>query len=231
VTLFLSDYIDDFFYNFSIEINVAAISVPIFIKTVEKEMDNIKRRPAFYITPWTEPLDLLVRSLRDCGYQRQFQDQWMFFTKGSQPTTPYKGETDLTVRVVSNESDVENFVKVYSKVYVEEPDDSMYLTALRQSFSPRDVDTFHLIGYKHGQPIAIATLIYADGWGGIYNVGTLTEHRHQGIGSQITQACINKWKELDGHILFLQTEEGVTGEKFYNRLGFKTAFVAECWAR
>src|SRR5690348_8905184 len=81
-TIFFSNHIEDFFWNFSIDINVAAISVPTFIKDVEKVMSDLNKHPAFYITPWTEPLAVLLEELRNQEYQRKFQDTWMFFEVG-----------------------------------------------------------------------------------------------------------------------------------------------------
>src|SRR6266446_4840619 len=171
-TIYFSDYIDDFFWNFAIDIDVTDMSVPELITNVEKVMSNLNRQPAFYITPWTEPLDLFVENLSGRGYQRQFQDGWMFFDENSETTIIGEGISDMNIKVAKGELEVEDFINIYGKVYANEPDGSLpipYITALRQSFSSRDVDTFHLVGYKRGQPIAIATLVYADGWGGIYN--------------------------------------------------------------
>jgi len=238
-SIFFSDYIDDFFWNFAINIEASAIPIPEFILEVERKMRDLSRIPAFYITPWTEPLDILQANLRDQAYQSVFQDTWMFVEAA--PGVPTAGERPgaLTVKTARTDAEVEDFLKVYGKVYADEPTEEepagalplMYIQALHRSFSARSVDTFHFIGYRGSQPVAISTLVYADGWGGIYNVGTLPEHRRQGFGSLISQACVDKWRELGGHTLFLQTEEGRRGEHLYGRLKFKTAFVAECWAK
>jgi GNAT superfamily N-acetyltransferase len=180
-----------------------------------------------------------VEKIRDKGYQKQFRDAWMFFEGDSKLSTSQDSPQMLTIKIVSNKPEIEDFMTVYDSVYGgEQTEDEpygglppIYMTALRQSFSARDVQTFHFVGYKEDQPVAVATLVYADGWGGIYNAGTLATHRRQGIGTLLSHVCIDKWKEQGGHTLFLQTEVASKQEKFYKELGFKTAFVGECWAK
>src|SRR6266851_5182415 len=120
-SIYFSKYIEDHFWNFANNINITEKIVPSFIQEIEKEMKTLNRQPAFYITPLTTPLNLLIENLGDLGYQRRFQDTWMFFDSSSVTKIHANRMSDMIARVVNKEKDVEDFINVYSKAYADEP--------------------------------------------------------------------------------------------------------------
>lgn len=239
-SLFLSDHITDMYWNYAINLRAGPESVASSVSDIEVALREQERGPALYFTPWTQNRELFVQEVRRRSGTRQYQDAWMFFIEPESgvSTTHEETRSDIQIRRVSDEAGREDFVNVFIAAYggeagSDEPYGGLpatYFTALRQSFLARSVDTFHLVAYRNSKPLAIATLVQSPGWGGIYNVGSEPASRHLGLGSMISQRCIDIWKGSGGHTLFLQTESGSKVEQFYSRLGFRTEFLGECFS-
>ena len=231
--IYFSNYILDHYWNYAIDMDTNNNNVELIVNGIEETMLQMKRKPAFYITPWTNPKDKFINCLTLKGYKEQFQDAWMFYVGEGLVETKA-----LSISLIDLKEDADIFCQIFGAVYggsptVNEPYGGLppsYLEALRQSFSRKSVETYHFVGRLNGQPVSIATLVYKDGWGAIYNVGTLPELRGKGLGSEVSLECINFWKKKNGQILFLQTEAGSGVEKFYTKLGFKTHYVGACWS-
>lgn len=77
----------------------------------------------------------------------------------------------------------------------------------------------HYLGFLDDRPVATASLLLAAGVAGIYNVATVAEARHQGIGSVMTLIPLLAAREMGYHTGILQSSE--MGYAVYQRLGFK----------
>jgi ribosomal protein S18 acetylase RimI-like enzyme len=77
------------------------------------------------------------------------------------------------------------------------------------------------LAYSDGEPVAtVATVVAADAVG-VYNVGTLPEHRGRGIGETIVRFAIDRAKEQTGiHRTVLQSTS--YGYDLYRKMGYKT---------
>ncbi|MCL2364868.1 MAG: GNAT family N-acetyltransferase, partial [Defluviitaleaceae bacterium] len=104
------------------------------------------------------------------------------------------------------------------------------IDALSRTLNDND-KFFNFVCYEGETPVSIASLCFYDGKGGIYSVGTTPSVRGKGFGTVAIKACIDKWRELKGDELFLQTEAGSTAEKWYQRLGFKIQFTGRFYQR
>ena len=63
---------------------------------------------------------------------------------------------------------------------------SEYLDALRESFEGNALagnQHIHMVAYFNDQPVGCGSVHVGDGYGGLYNVGTLPEYRKKGIGA------------------------------------------------
>lgn len=242
-TIVYSDIVEDFFWNYATRIQIGHDGIAALVDEVEKFLRRKGRVPCFYLTPWAEPNQELRTFLQERGYSSQFRDAWMFFEAaqaeaGERLASPAREQ--LSIQLVKAPRDVQAFLEVFAKAYggesmEDEPYGELpayYVEALRRSIgSTRDVTTFHFVAYaKNERPVAIATLVFEDGWGGIYNVGTTPESRGRGFGTAVSRACIDEWRKLRGQTLFLQTEVGSKVETWYNTMGFATQFVGEGWA-
>jgi GNAT superfamily N-acetyltransferase len=77
----------------------------------------------------------------------------------------------------------------------------------------------HFLGRLNGEPVATCSLFLGAGVAGIYDVGTLPERRHQGIGAAITRAAIAEASACGYRMAILHSSE--LGENMYRGLGFQ----------
>jgi GNAT superfamily N-acetyltransferase len=92
-----------------------------------------------------------------------------------------------------------------------------------------DPSVHYYLGLLADQPVATSLLYLAGGVAGIYNVATLPEFRHQGIGSALTVAPLLQARTWGYHIGTLQSSP--MGLSLYRRLGFREycMFQAYFW--
>jgi len=78
------------------------------------------------------------------------------------------------------------------------------------------------LAYVDENPVGTSAMLSLGKTGGIFNVGTLKEHRRRGIGTTLTvHALIDSIKE--GNTLHtLQTDKGGDAERLYENNGFET---------
>lgn len=75
------------------------------------------------------------------------------------------------------------------------------------------------VGYIDGQPIATSASLVSDRVAGVYNVGTLPEHRGRGIGEAMTCHAVREGVARGAIIAALQSSE--MGRPVYERIGFR----------
>jgi ribosomal protein S18 acetylase RimI-like enzyme len=76
------------------------------------------------------------------------------------------------------------------------------------------------VGVVDGKPVAIAAMVQAAGALGIYSLGTLPAHRHQGYGEALLRAAAALSRpEANTDPYVLQSTEA--GHSLYRRMGFR----------
>lgn len=229
---FMSNTIEDGFWNYAvipedcnIEKELAAIE-DIFI--------NENRLLSVYVVNENEHPDYVAYLLKH-GYSKMAQESFMTYNLSTYNRS--KDERTTIVRAIGK-TGLTDFVDVFTSAYggevtPEQPYgelDKAYVDALIQSFKNTE-KFYHYVCYINEKPVAIASLCYENGNGGIYNVGTKDDARGCGYGTSATLACIEKWKELGGETLFLQTETGSRVESWYYSLGFKVKFYGSTYCK
>ena len=76
----------------------------------------------------------------------------------------------------------------------------------------------HFLGFVGGEPIATCSLFLGAGVAGIYNVGTLPEHRRRGFGAAVTRAAIADAAASGYRMAILHSS--ALGAAMYRALGF-----------
>jgi GNAT superfamily N-acetyltransferase len=77
------------------------------------------------------------------------------------------------------------------------------------------------LAYSNGEPVATAATVVAADAVGVYNVGTLPDHRGQGIGEAIVRFAIERARERTG-IERTVLQSTSFGFDLYRKMGYKT---------
>lgn len=88
----------------------------------------------------------------------------------------------------------------------------------------------HYLGWQHGQPVAIASLLLHAGVAGIYGVATLPEARRQGIGAAMTRHVLQEAFACGYRVAVLSPSQ--MGLNIYQHIGFTTmcSFTFYTWS-
>nr|BBH88930.1 hypothetical protein KTC_36810 [Thermosporothrix sp. COM3] len=85
----------------------------------------------------------------------------------------------------------------------------------------------HYIGYQHGEPVAITSLLLHAGLAGIFGVATLPEARRQGIATAMVRHALHEAHRFGyQHAVLSPTS---MSEKIYRRLGFRDYSTISIW--
>lgn len=232
--LLSSDKIKDYFWNYAAEIDVNKDHVKELVNTIIRFYESNNRTPAIYITPFTQPNNL-VEYLKEMGFGLQFRDAWMFYEgiQSKEGQIPHS----FSIREVKNTNDMDIFVKIFNESYGGTPTEgepyaglpTYYGEALKESFSKLHPNKkiINYLASMNNKVVGIGSFIFSRGYGGIYNVATIPEYRKKGVGTAISKKIIDNSIKHNIKVLFLQTEKGSYVEQFYNKLGFATKFIGE----
>ena len=77
----------------------------------------------------------------------------------------------------------------------------------------------HYIGWLHGQPVAITSLLFHAGVAGIYGVTTIPQCRRQGVAAAMTLQALHEARRRGYRIAILSPTE--MSNALYRRIGFK----------
>ena len=230
--VYSSDIIEDGFWNYAFL--SGEIELGNCVSSIESDFKELNRVPCVYLPNDSRYEERRV-FLGELGYAELSEESVMLYSDNP-PEIRTKGA--LETRMVTNAKAVDDFIDVFSSAYggektPEQPYgelDDTYIEALSKSFADTQ-KFFHYVCYEGETPVSIASLCFVDGKGGLYNVGTLPSARGKGYGTIATKACIDKWKELGGTELFLQTETGSAVEAWYYKLGFELQFVGRSFSK
>ena len=230
--IYSSDIIKDGFWNYAFP--TAEIALENYVSSIESDFKSLNRLPCIYL-PNDSRYEERRALLGGRGYAELSDESVMLY--GVNPPEIYtKGA--LEIRLVTDAKTADDFIDVFTNAYggektPEQPYgelDDTYITALSRSFADTQ-KFFHYVCYDGKTPVSIASLCFADGKGGLYNVGTSPSARGKGYGTIATKACIDKWRKMGGTELFLQTETGSAVESWYFKLGFELQFVGRSFSK
>jgi len=100
------------------------------------------------------------------------------------------------------------------------PAAAAYATA--EAALPSTGETLRFTGFLDGEPVAVASLVMAGGYAGIYAVATLPAARKRGMGAALTAHAVREGARLGATQALLQATE--MGFPVYRTLGFKRVF-------
>lgn len=139
--------------------------------------------------------------------------------------------SDLTIVRVSDEAMLKTWLRtmIVGSELPEEGFTILNAMATRHGFKSSTIIHYYL-GLFNEKPVATSLLYLSGGVAGIYNVATLPEVRHRGIGSALTVAPLLEARVHGYRIGTLQSSP--MGLNLYRRLGFREycTFHAYFWS-
>ncbi len=123
----------------------------------------------------------------------------------------------MRIEVAEDLNRMEAWTKTFISGYGLPPDWAPYLLDMMLATLHHPVTSY--LAWVDGQPVATATICYAAGVAGIYNIATLPEYRGRGIGAAITLLPLLDARRKGYRAGILQSSE--MGYTVYQRLGFK----------
>jgi len=220
-----SDKVPDFIWNHAARISVSPDEVSGLIERVIHFYVEHDRLPCLYLSPMTRPTDL-GQELVNRGFEVQDEEAWMFYVAGR--PAPVETPPGFRIELIERQEQMKAFVRVFNEAY--EDIDPGYGEALEREFQatrPRQKVIHHYLGLLGNEAVGVASLYSSGRYGGIYNVGTVPEHRRRGIGSSLTLRAVDDSFSLGTNVIFLQAEKGTDVERLYSHLGFTTSFVRQ----
>lgn len=132
--------------------------------------------------------------------------------------TPWRRLPKIEIRPVSDLASRRAFCEIGAVCF------HVPLTWFEEVFDERMMERHEFVpwlAYSNGEPVATAATVLAADAIGVYNVGTLPEHRGRGIGEAIVRYAIERAKEKAGiHRTVLQSTS--FGYDLYRKMGYKT---------
>lgn len=230
-TLVFSDLIEDTYYNYCSLLQFENSSFLNEWNEIKKKFPD-DRIPALYVSPSSDLYGGEKNYLSE--FQKEYTDAWMVLQEGKYLNTLSSNPQISVNRVISKEEFM-TFVDTFTIAYSgDDPNDPYgqlsptYTKALLNSWNCNDkYKRTHYLALLNEKPVGVATAIKYNNLVAVYNVGTASEYRRHGVGEAIMSNIV---KDLNSHeILFLQTEKGSNVETWYNKMGFETLFLGECY--
>lgn len=198
------------------------------IADIEHKFTSLSRSSTIYFENNVE-LGPLKTLLIENGYQKEFEDSWMFWEDKNIDEAHFD-----KIKKVETENDLLIFLKTFDACFRNDDPQNPYgelgdylkvaENVWRRHHESNKLEYF--IAYKDNAPVAVSTLTNFEGIGYISNVGSLKKVRGEGFGKAITLYCIAQSKKNRNSIHCIATEENTFPNDFYKQIGFKTLFAA-----
>ncbi len=226
-----SNLLDDAYSNFAQCVGIQPDQVEDFIKGVTDFYKKRDRKPAVYVSPYTNPSNL-EETLKEKGFKEKFTEAWIFYDLDK---ANEKSPEGLTFRKVESDEDAEIFAKTFQKAYSgsspNEPYGALspvYLEAFHKSLKvPQNKELIYLVGFLDGEPACTGSLCIKDQVGGLYSLGTDPKFRGKGLGKAMANERLRIAKEKGCKYVFCITEKDSYNEKLYHSWGHETKMIGK----
>jgi ribosomal protein S18 acetylase RimI-like enzyme len=127
---------------------------------------------------------------------------------------------DFTVKRVECEAHLDDWVDVGVRAFaLPESVGKLFRTSLLDIGFLEVVPVRHFVGYSSGEPVATGTVFYGAGVAGIFCIGTVSEARGRGFGTEMTRACMRDARDRSHSVAILHASR--MGYPVYVKLGFE----------
>lgn len=200
-----------------------AITVAREIQDLLARLAPLVRRTWWQVLPSCTPTDLAQR-LIDAGLESLTEENRPVMTLAldTRPAAP-SPLMNLTILRVSDTETMRDWTTASTLGFEASAENNQpYHDAYTALGFDEAASIQHFVGYQSGVPVTSATLLYAGGLAGVYDVSTVPGARRQGLGTAITNACLLDAQERGYHHAVLQAS--AEGLPVYQRLGFSELY-------
>lgn len=224
-----SSRISDYYWNYAYGLKCSPKELPDRVREIREYSGKLSRTPTIYSTPDTRPEHLgEILAVKEAA-----TEVWMTLDKdhGKQLTIP----SELRVSPVSENNEMEHFIRVFRDAYGSGSPDSPgysglpeeYPDSIRHAAPAGSVQVAHFVGWEGIEPVAISSIFSKPPYAGLYNVGITHEARRKGYGTIMSHAAIAHAFANGSETVLLQTEADSPVEELYQKLGFQRKFLGE----
>ena len=210
-------------WNFVVDVDVDAPEFERNVRTVEKEFREARRSPAWITGPYDRPADLDKR-LADLGYAHE-SDRTIMYVK-EKPKIDDEAPSGLEIEA-ADEVTVDECVAIAVQRMGWPHEWAKALRRAALSGMARGPDHYRMFyASLNGAGVATAFIVYSGATAGLYGMATSREFEGKGIGRAVLAHCANSAFHRGIDTMTRQVATGSKAEKFYERAGFKSAYVA-----
>lgn len=210
-------------WNFVVDVDCEPADLERNVRRVEKEFHEARRSPAWITGPYDRPADLGQR-LTALGYVHESDRTIMFVD-----APPKLGETapDGLEIEAADEVTVDECVAIAVQRLGWPHEWAKSLRKAALAGIERGPDHYRMFHASlHGAGVATAFIVYSGATAGLYGMATSREFEGKGIGRAVLGHCAAAAFERGIDLMTLQVSTGSKAEKFYEKAGFKSAYVA-----
>jgi GNAT superfamily N-acetyltransferase len=206
-------------YNHAFRVNVTESEADKLIADVVRYYESMRVKPCFVVSPATRPqtfANLLLRA----GFKPVLEENSMVYEGDSKN---FKAVPDVKV-VSSDESLLDVWTDVNMKGFgIPVVLRDAFLDMFRKASQYKGTKSY--LGYFQGKPAGVCGLVSFNNVGGIFSVGTTSEHRRKGVATALLHKAIADSLPMGNSLLYLITTKGSDAERLYSSLGFRVAYT------
>ncbi len=210
-------------WNFAMDLDATDEGYASTIQKVEELFNEHKRYPSWVLGPYDRPTGLEER-LKGLGYAPD-TDRTVMYSDGPLKIDPppYEG---LEIER-ADEGSVDECIQIVLQRFGWPREWGKALRKSALDGIARGDDHYRMYyAALHGGGVATAFLVFSAGTAGIYGMATSKEYQGKGLGRHVLKRCVDDAFDRGVDVITLQVATGSRGEMFYEKAGFKKAYVA-----
>ena len=210
-------------WNFVVDVDCDGAAFERNAQRVEQEFREAKRSPAWITGPYDRPQDLDKR-LAALGYAHE-SDRTIMYVK-EKPKIPDEAPAGLEIEP-ADEATVDECVAIAVQRLGWPHEWAKPLRRAALAGMDRGPDHYRMFyANLNGAGVATAFIVYSGATAGLYGMATSREFEGKGIGRAVLAHCANAAFHRGIDTMTLQVASGSKAEKFYEKAGFQSAYVA-----
>lgn len=190
--------------------------------SIQKIIEDFKGQPfAWWLGPSHTP-KTLGHFLQQIGFIQETTEYAMLCDLKQISLDSKK--SDLTIKEVTNADELLAFAEVLKPYDAQAPLFYQKVSALLTIDEPFKL----FVGYVKDLPVCTGSLFFINGLAGIYDLITDEKYQGRGFGTTMMQCLMNYAKQKDFDYVSLSASSD-SGFRIYERLGFKSLGIFECF--